>query len=176
MSYGSHGSGAGDGGWGPQGGQYRGTSPNQDPDPWGRPPQKSGFNVLLVIILGGAGLILLCCGGLAGLGVYSFHLVADQVADDLRDNPVIVEHIGTIDEFEMDWGDSFSEDDNDVFVYRIRGPNGEGKVHVKSVSVDTDTEEVVWGYLEMSDGRRHDLLPEDGENLGEGPDYFESDW
>jgi hypothetical protein len=177
MSYGSHDSGSHDDSWGKPGGSYSAQSGFGQADPWGRPPARRSRSIGLLVFLGGAGaaVVFLCCGGFISLAVFGLNMVTDQVADDLRDNPVVVEHIGTIEEFEMDWGESFSHEDDDVYVYHIKGPEGQGKVYVTSISVDDSTEEVVWGYLELSTGETHDLFPDEPANAGES-DHFEEEW
>lgn len=129
------------------------------------PRKKAGCGIALLLIslvgAGGLGLVV-CCGGLAFLGVT---MTAEQVAEDLRGNPVVDEHVGPITSIDVDWMGSLSAT-GDEFVFDVTGPKGKGELRVISVTVDGDTEDVVSGTLETPDGVRHDLFPE-GESAGE---------
>lgn len=76
---------------------------------------------------------MVCCGGGAGLVYFGLGVVAEQVADDLRDHPVVQEQLGGIDEIEVDFVASAARDDDDEFVYNVRGPKGSGTLIAKSV-------------------------------------------
>ena len=79
----------------------------QEPTPSRRFP----WNKILIFGCGGCAVVCalaLLFGGWAlmklGLGVF-----ADEVESELRANPVIIEHVGRIDEFELDLGASVAE-------------------------------------------------------------------
>ncbi len=108
-------------------------------------------------LVGGFGVLAVaCCGGFVALGI---NVTAEQVAEDLRENPVVVEHVGNITSIKADWLKSVSTDD-DTFVYDVTGTKGTARLRVVSESVG-DGEIVVSGTLETPDGVRHDLFPHD---------------
>ncbi len=127
-------------------------------DPYAR-RKKSGCGIALLVIglLGASGFVLVaCCGGFVWLGM---NMTAQQVADDLRGNPVVDEHVGPITSIEIDWMRSLSAEDDEL-VYDVSGPKGRGRLRVISITVDHETEDVVAGTIETPDGTRHDLFPE----------------
>ncbi len=106
--------------------------------------------VALVTIFGGWALLKF------GLGVFS-----GEVESELRSNPVIIEHIGLIEEFEIDLGASFAEEGDEVFIFRVRGSKGSGLVTATCVTTDDGTEEVVAGTVQLDSGETLDLFPAD---------------
>ena len=78
-----------------------------------RPKKKSGCGLGALIaglVVGGAVVCLACCGGAAMFGM---NVVAEQVADDLRGNPVLEEHIGPITSIETNWVKSMAAGGDD---------------------------------------------------------------
>ena len=102
----------------------------------------------LAIIFGGWGLLRF------GLGVF-----ADEVERDLRSNPVIVEHVGRIEEFELDLGASVAAEGGDDFVFRVSGTKGSGLVTATCITNDEGIEEVVAGTIQLESGETLDLFP-----------------
>jgi hypothetical protein len=136
-------------------------------DPYASRPKKSGRWVIAVVVGlvgGGALAAVLCCGALGyfGFGLASFGMgvVAEQVKTDLRGNPVIEEHLGTITSIEVDWTASAAAEGEDEFVFDVEGPKGKGRLRVVTVTIDQNTEDVVSGTLELSSGETYDLFPE----------------
>ena len=68
-----------------------------------------------------------------------------------------LERIGEVREFEMDWSESLAEPDSEIFVYRVEGSAGKGKVRVESRTVE-DREQVVWAELELPGGEVVELV------------------
>lgn len=129
--------------------------------------QRGGFNmgcllaVILVIVVAGVGIFFL---GKAGLNV-----VAEQVKMDIRDNPVIQEHIGEIQEIELNLKASGASAQKEQFVFDVKGTKGSGQLTVK-VDAPEDPEKaqvkegepfmkVLSGSLRMADGTTHEILP-----------------
>jgi hypothetical protein len=118
--------------------------------------------VVLATIFGGWALLRF------GLGVFS-----GEVESELRSNPVITEHIGLIQEFEIDVGASFAAAGDEVFVFRVRGSKGSGLVTATCVTTDDGTENVVAGTLQLDSGETLNLFPgpegivEESEIMGE---------
>ena len=105
---------------------------------------------VLAVIFGGWAMVKL------GLDVF-----ADSVEADLRNNPVIVEHIGRIEELEVDLSTSLSTEGPDDFVFRARGTKGSGLISATCVTSDEGVEEVVAGTIQLDSGETLDLFPED---------------
>ena len=98
-----------------------------------------------------------------GLGVF-----ADEVEADLRSNPVIVEHIGRIEDFKLDLGASIAAEGHDDFVFRVKGTKGSGLVTATCVTNDDGVEEVTAGTVQLESGEVLDLFP--AAEIVEGPE------
>jgi len=105
--------------------------------------------VALVAVFGGWALMRF------GLGVF-----ADEVESDLRSNPVIIEHIGRFEEFELDLGASIASEGSEDFVFRASGTKGSGLITATCVTNDEGIEEVVAGTVQLDSGETLDLFPE----------------
>jgi hypothetical protein len=119
------------------------------------------MKVFWLILAACVGLGFLCCGGGTAFLYFGMHEIARQVRSELDDNPVLVEHVGEIQEFEIDFAASFGEDGDDVFVYNVTGTKGSGVVTAEHVTIDADTEEVVWARLTLPTGETVDLVSAD---------------
>jgi hypothetical protein len=104
---------------------------------------------VLVVIFGGWAMVKL------GLDVF-----AGAVTADLRDNPVIIEHIGRIEELEVELQASLSTEGQDDFVFRVRGTKGSGLINATCVTNDDGVEEVVAGTIQLDSGETLDLFPD----------------
>ena len=152
---------------------------SQDYDPYespqGRRPSGSSTNWALIIgILAGVGLlfVLLCCGGVFYLVSFGTDVIAEQILIEIEDNPVVVEHIGTIEEFEFDMAKSAAAPGADEYVFRIVGDKGAGFLRVESVTVNADQEEVTDGTLKMDSGETFPLFDKESD---EAVDVIEGD-
>jgi len=126
-----------------------------------QPSRRSKSGCLLWAILLGAGLmLLLCCGGGALIMRFGMQIITTQVEDQLADNPILREHIGEIESFELDWTRSFADEDDDTFIYQVRGSKGEGRVTVKHITDDDGNEEILEAELRLSSGEVVDLMPD----------------
>ena len=125
--------------------------------------KRTSTGCILVVVAGVFMVFMtLCCGGVGLVSYFGLNLIADEVEGDLRDNPVIAEQIGTIQSFEMDWGGSFvEEEDEDTFVFRIRGSKASGIVTVFCDTSDAEIASVVSGTLQVDSGETYDLFPEE---------------
>ncbi|REK18873.1 MAG: hypothetical protein DWQ37_03455 [Planctomycetota bacterium] len=137
------------------------------PAPQGFPEQapsgRSGSSktwVLLLVTGGGVVALLVCCGGIGGFFYFGLTVFAKQVEAELRDNPALVEHVGAVQSFEIDWVATSAEADNDVFAFNVRGDQGEGVVTAKCVTTDDDSEEIAWATLRLPNGETVELVPE----------------
>jgi len=112
--------------------------------------------VVLVMAFGGWALIKL------GLGVF-----ADEVESELRSNPVIIEHVGRIEEFELDLSASVAEEGGEDFIFHVSGTKGSGLVTATCVTNDEGIEEVVAGTIQLESGETLNLFPDEEEAVHE---------
>ena len=103
-----------------------------------------------------------------GLGVF-----ADEVENDLRSNPVITEHIGRIEEFDLDLGASIAAEGDEDFVFRVSGTKGSGLINATCVTNDSGVEEVHGGTIQLESGETLNLFPEVDEIVEEEADLIE---
>jgi hypothetical protein len=103
--------------------------------------------------------VLICCGGGGVLVKLAFDVMAAEVENQLRDNERLREHIGEIEEIKTDWAKSFAEDDEDVFVYRVKGSQGSGELTVELATDEMGEQEVTWARLRLPSGTEVDLIP-----------------
>ena len=108
--------------------------------------------VILAMVFGGWALLKV------GLGVFS-----DEIESELRSNPVIIEHVGRIEEFELDFSASVAEEGSEDFIFRVSGTKGSGLVTATCVTNADGMEEVVAGTIQLESGETLDLFPEDDE-------------
>ena len=81
-----------------------------------------------------------------------------QVAVDLKGNPVILRHIGEITSIDTDWSATGEEPGDDVFVFRVTGTKGDASLVAECITVDADHEDVVSGSLRLPSGETVDLF------------------
>jgi hypothetical protein len=137
-----------------------GQSPYQTPVP--QQPKGSGIKIL-VIVLGlfvvlGGGFGLFCCGGGLWIANLGLNVLEADLEAQLRDHPTVLEHLGEIESFEMDWVKSGSIDDGDTFVYHVVGSKDEAELTITSVSMDDGSEEIVYAEMRLSGGETHVLV------------------
>ena len=131
------------------GGPYQ---PPVDPS-YGAPHAKGSLAWLwILLILGGGFGLLICCGGGGALVYFGLGVMGEEVADQLRDHPVIQEHLGGIDKIEVDFTASAARDDDDEFVFKVTGPKGSGTLIAKTVTNEAGNDEVVSGSLRTAAG------------------------
>ncbi len=105
--------------------------------------------IILAMVFGGWALLKV------GLGVFS-----DEVESELRSNPVIIEHVGRIEEFELDFSASVAEEGSEDFIFRVSGTKGSGLVTATCVTNADGMEEVVAGTIQLESGETLDLFSE----------------
>jgi hypothetical protein len=120
-----------------------------------------GTSYLFAGLLVGGLTIVLCCGGGTALVVFFMNVMTKEVEVELRDNEVLIEHLGPIVSFELDWTGSFAKDDDEVFVFQVEGTKGKGEITAKSVTGPDDNEHVEWAKLRLPTGEVVDLVPEE---------------
>ena len=132
---------------------------SQDPHFSQPAPRRSVW--LWLAILAGFVLVgtLVCCGGGFAIINFGFGVITVEIEDQLRDNEKLREHIGEINEFEMDWRRSLADDEDDTFTYRVKGDKGNGTVVVKHITNDAGDEEIVSARLRTESGQTIEIVP-----------------
>ena len=93
---------------------------------------------------------------------FGLNVFADEVEADLRSNPVVLEHIGRIEEVELDLGASIAASGDEDFVFRVSGTKGSGLINATCVTNDDGIEEVIAGTVQLESGEMLNLFPVDG--------------
>lgn len=138
-------------------------SPYQPPlDPhYGQPQPKRSTAwiwILLLLVIGGGGL-LMCCGGGGALVYFGLGVMGEEVAEQLRDHPVIQEQLGGIDEIDVDFTASAARDDDEEFVFNVKGPKGSGTLITRTITDDLGNDRVESASLRTSTGT-FEIVPE----------------
>jgi hypothetical protein len=143
-----------------------GPSPFSDPGPpassyYGPPPtpRKSSAALWWGLGIGGAVLLLACGGTCTGLLMFGMNIAEEEIAAQLRDEPKFREHIGELQSLDMDLIASGAEDDDEVFVYKVRGSKGSGKVTIHEGEDDDGNTTVEKATLRLSDGTQVQVVP-----------------
>jgi hypothetical protein len=111
--------------------------------------------VLIVSLIVGAGLCLVvCCGGIVNFGM---GVQAEEVRSELEANPKFIEHVGQVQEFRVNYMASFSDQNNDVFVYDVKGTKWSGRLTVKHETGADGKEKVIWAKMTLSSGEQVEL-------------------
>jgi len=107
--------------------------------------------------------IVICCGGGTALIVFGMNVITKEVEVELRDNEALVEQLGPIQSFELDWMGSFAaaEEDEDVLVFQVEGTKTRGELTVKSVTGPDGNEHVEWAELRLTTGEVVELVLEE---------------
>ena len=123
------------------------------PQPPPPPPQRSGRRVMWILVGIGAVVVVLICAGVVGLAFFGMNVIETEVRNQVRDDPVLVEHIGQIESFDADLTESGAIEDEDTFVYRVKGTKGSGVLTVRHVTDDNGDEVVKSAKLRLPDGK-----------------------
>lgn len=121
------------------------------------PAPKKRSGVWIVVAIVGTISVLcigLCCGGFVWLMSFGLNILGEQVAEQLRDNPVILEHIGQIQTCDVDFSKSAAHADEDTMVYKIEGTKGKGELVAQSESTADGNEIVIWAELRLPSGEK----------------------
>ncbi len=123
------------------------------------PAPKSKLPLILLAVFGGGAVLIVASIGV--LGYLDWNALKEQAAAALGSNPVIKEHIGTIQSLTIDLVETGATEGDHDFVYRVRGSRGSGVVTARLVTIDAETGKLVGGQLHLSDDRVFSLFPED---------------
>lgn len=150
--------------WQPPQGQFPPGQPQPYKPPatsfYGAPPPQKSSSAGLWIALAVAGVVLLVCGGGCGALVFvGLNVAEEEIAAQVRDNPKLREHVGEIESLDMDIIASGAEDDDDVFVYRVKGSKGSGKLTIREGTTDGFDTTVEEATLRLPDGTTVQIVP-----------------
>ncbi len=122
------------------------------------PVRRTNSSSCLVWIIGfgvvGVLCCVLCCGGVAYFG---FNLMSTEVEVAIRDNPQIREHLGDLQSVELNFMKSVADDDDDTWVYNIKGSKGRGELTVKQSTGANGDEVFHNAQLRLSNGQVVDV-------------------
>jgi len=135
-------------------------SPVQDDARYYNEPPRSGCRPIVFFFAGIGVLAVMCFVCCGGVFFGTTRMLKGQVQQAIQPNPVVQEHIGEIEDIDLDWVASM-EAPEDVFVYELQGSKANATVEVITETVDADTEALISGKLRLPDGREFDLIPSD---------------
>lgn len=92
---------------------------------------------------------MLAVGALVMMG---WNLFDEQARAAVQKQPEVIEHIGTIREFDFNLVETGEAEGNDEFVFDIVGSKGSGRLRAHFITVDADHEGMGTGSLVMADG------------------------
>ena len=125
---------------------------------YGPPPRpKSQAGVWIALAICGV-LLLACGGGCVGVMLFGLNVAEQEMIALLRDNPKLREHIGEIETLDMDMAASLAEED-DVFVYRVKGNKGSGTLTVQEGMDDDFDTTIESALLRLPDGTKVEIVP-----------------
>lgn len=108
----------------------------------------------LAWILGGiAAMLLLGMLALVALGMSGWNMFAEQARVAVQAQPEVLEHIGTIREFDFNMTETGEAEGSDEFVFDLVGSKGKGRLRAHFVTIDADHEALGSGSLILPDGR-----------------------
>ncbi|MFT3808134.1 hypothetical protein [Arenimonas sp.] len=100
-------------------------------------------------------LALLALLGVLALGallMIGWNYFAEQAQAAVQKQPEVLEHIGTIREFDIDINGTAEAEGGDEFVFDLVGSKGRGRLRAHFITVDADHEALGQGSLVMADG------------------------
>ncbi len=90
--------------------------------------EKKKRNWILIVLLVLLGIGVLCCG----TGIVAWKVGAGAVeqvmSSELRANPVLLEHVGTVSTMDVRWMESVELGRQNGLVFRVEGSKGSGRV------------------------------------------------
>jgi hypothetical protein len=144
--------------WQPSPGNLQPYQPPQVFQPYA--PKPPGSNRWLWILLGVGGLVGVgCCGSVIAVVVFGMNVVSAEIGDKVRDNPKFREHIGELQEISVDYTASAAKDDDDTFVYNVKGDKRSGVLTVKSITDDDFNEQIEEATLRLPNGTQVQIVP-----------------
>lgn len=121
-----------------------------------RSPPRNGLPAWAWLLISGMLALVLAVGSLV---VWGWSIFVGQARTALAEHPAVIEHIGRIDGISADFVAMGAIDDDDTFVFRLRGSRGNGTAVARFVSTDADQERIAGGTLRLPDGSSVPLDP-----------------
>lgn len=144
--------------------------PNTDPleqftlsQPIRNSPDRSRFvsGCLVGLAVAGAISVVMCCGGGIALVRFGAHVIGEEIASQLREDPILVDRLGPIERIEIDVFASMLEEGAEVSVFDVEGTRGKGVIYCESHTSADGLEQIVWAELRLPDGETVDLIVEE---------------
>ncbi len=128
----------------------------------------SGLKTVLIVLGCLGALVLALVAGCFGLGWFGVGVVAEQVQGSVAAQSVVQEHIGEIEEFDLNiLATGTASEDGKTFVFDIKGTKGSGKVSAEFDHRGPTADSMIAGKLQLSDGQEFAFELE-GEGLAPG--------
>jgi hypothetical protein len=110
--------------------------------------------VLLIVSCVGVLCVFSCCGGLVYLGL---DVATEEVRASLEQDDRFAEHVGQIEDFSLDFIGSVADDDDDTWIYNVKGSRWSGRITVKHVTDNDGDERIVWVRFVLPSGEKVEL-------------------
>ena len=120
--------------------------------------QWTPLKLILALVVGGSAVLMVCGGGCAAIVIFGMNVLTKEIELELRDNPALVEHVGEVESFELDWMASIGHPDDDVWIFQVQGTKGSGEITAKSVTMPDGNEHIEWATLRLSHGETVELV------------------
>lgn len=102
--------------------------------------------------------------GCLGVLHFGLEMTTEEVRQGLEANPKFVERVGRVHDFKMDRLASFNDDDEDVWIYDVKGEKLSGRLTVKHETADDGSERIIWARMTLPTGEVVDLAVDEIEN------------
>ncbi|MBI1347309.1 hypothetical protein GC163_13600 [bacterium] len=127
-----------------------------------RPKRKSKTGcwiwALVITILGMIFGGIACCGGFFYFGLNVFN---DEMKAQVKDNPVLIEHIGELESMSINFVKTGEVNSEDTIVYDVKGSKASGTLAVEHTQNGDGDILVISATLTLADGQTFELFDEE---------------
>ena len=116
---------------------------------------RSSITTLIVIV------VAVFVGIYVGCFTTAPRAASERVLHEIENNPLILEHLGSIEEIDLDVTATSSEPNDDMLVFELTGARSIGRLIVQ-VGIDGDGEGIRWGLLRLPNGEKLPLFDDQG--------------
>jgi hypothetical protein len=125
------------------------------------PPAKKGWGIgciigIIAIVLGGGTLV--CCGSFFGLGFFAANFALTLSADQVKQNPVVKQHVGEVTACNIDLTATGELNKPEHFVFNVEGTKGKAVVTVH-VQAQGENVRILDGNIRLPTGETYELVP-----------------